>query len=301
MRVAFHAVALRLHRAAVNRVDIVRLTTVPRRFVMETGCHNSNRSCHSAALCRSPAGAMEHRKSRDVSDIGSRTPTGSVRAFRRCVRDDRLDETGMEVFAGPIENRNAGVAQDLTGFPEPAQGERAWFALSVRARHEKVVSQLLSYKGFETFLPLFTRRHQYVRRIREFQLPLFPGYLFCRLDPAARLPILITPGVLRLVGAGGVPIPVDSREVEALQKAVQAQVPMVPHPYWKSGQIGRITSGALSGVEGIVVSANPKARLILSVTLLQRSVLLEIETERVSLVEDVKSAAAVPAHAAMNL
>lgn len=207
----------------------------------------------------------------------------------------------MEVFVDPVENENVGSAENLSGFPEPLQGERAWFALSVRARHEKVVSQLLSYKGFETFLPLFTRRHQYARRVREFQLPLFPGYLFCRLDPAARLPILMTPGVLRLVGAGGVPIPVDSVEVEALQKAVQAQVPMVPHPYWKTGQIGRIASGALAGVEGIVVSANQKARLILSVTLLQRSVLLEIDSERVSLVEDLKSVSAASARAAINL
>lgn len=217
------------------------------------------------------------------------------------MRDDRIDDPGTEDFIEPVGNDNAGSAENLGGFLEPPQGERAWFALSVRARHEKVVSQLLSYKGFETFLPLFTRRHQYARRVREFQLPLFPGYLFCRLDPAARLPILITPGVLRLVGAGGVPIPVDSLEVEALQKAVQAQVPMVPHPYWKTGQIGRITSGALAGVEGIVVSSNPKARLILSVTLLQRSVLLEIDSERVSLVEDVKSGSTASAHAAMNV
>lgn len=204
----------------------------------------------------------------------------------------------MEVFVDPVENPSS---ENLSGSPEPTLRERAWFALSVRARHEKVVAQLLSYKGFETFLPLFPRRHQYARRVREFQLPLFPGYLFCLLDPAARLPILITPGVLRLVGAGGMPIPVDSVEIEALQKAVQAQVPMVPHPYWKTGQIGRIASGALAGVEGIVVNANQKARLILSVTLLQRSVLLEIDSERVSLVEDVKTVPAASARAAMNL
>jgi len=236
-----------------------------------------------------------------LSDIRRAVATGSVRALPRFVRDDRPDQTGMDGFIDPAENGKVGSAENLIDFPEPAQGERAWFALSVRARHEKVISQLLSFKGFETFLPLFTRRHQYARRVREFQLPLFPGYLFCRLDPSARLPILITPGVLRLVGAGGMPIPVDSLEIEALQKAVQAQVPMIPHPYWKSGQVGRITSGALAGVEGIVVSANPKARLILSVTLLQRSVLLEIDSERVSLVEDLKSSEAVPAHAAMNL
>lgn len=86
--------------------------------------------------------------------------------------------------------------------------QRKWFALSVTVRHEKIVSQLLQNKGFETFLPLYTRRHQYVRRVLEFELPLFPGYLFCRVDPAARLPILTTPGVLQMIGAGRVPNPV---------------------------------------------------------------------------------------------
>lgn len=171
----------------------------------------------------------------------------------------------------------------------------------MRARHEKNVSQLLAYKGFETFLPLFTRRHQYARRVREFHLPLFPGYLFCRLDLADRLPILITPGVLRLVGAGGLPVPVDSQEIAALQRAVQAEIPMIPHPYWRTGDIGRITAGALAGIDGIVVSAKPKARLLLSVTLLQRSVLLEIDSDCVSFPRASATATAVHAHAASQL
>ncbi len=165
-----------------------------------------------------------------------------------------------------------------------------WYALSVNVRHEKVVSQLLSNKGFETFLPLYTRRHLYTRRVREFELPLFPGYLFCRFDPATRLPILTTPGVLRVVGAGRTPIPVDNDEITTIQRAVEANVSMVPHPYWRSGQIGRITSGALAGVEGIVVNAKHPVRLVLSVSLLQRSVLLEIDSDCVTQVDEADAA-----------
>src|SRR5580700_2502477 len=91
--------------------------------------------------------------------------------------------------------RSSHIPTDALQSPDE---ERKWFALSVTVRHEKVVSQLLQNKGFETFLPLYTRRHQYVRRVREFELPLFPGYLFCRTDPAVRLPILTTPGVLQM-------------------------------------------------------------------------------------------------------
>jgi transcription antitermination factor NusG len=132
---------------------------------------------------------------------------------------------------------------------------------------------------------LYVRRHQYARRTREFELPLFPGYLFCHLDPAARLPILTTPGVLRLIGAGRTPIPVEDGEITALQRAVEAGVPMVPCPYWQTGQSGRINSGPLTGVEGIVVSARHPVRLVLSVSLLHRSVLLEIDSACVDLAE----------------
>src|SRR5713226_3380460 len=111
--------------------------------------------------------------------------------------------------------------------PHASDAEQKWFALSVTVRHEKIVSQVLQNKGFETFLPLYTRRHQYSRRVRSFELPLFPGYLFCRSDFETRLPILTTPGVLRMVGAGRIPIPVEDGEIASLQIASRAGAPMV--------------------------------------------------------------------------
>ena len=170
-----------------------------------------------------------------------------------------------------------------TGGPGEPEPERRWFALSVKVRHEKVVSQLLRHKGLETFLPLHTRRHRYGPRVREFDLPLFPGYLFCRSNPAIRLPILTTPGVLQMIGAGRVPIPVDDHEITSLRQAAEAGVPMVPHPFLQSGQLGRITCGPLAGLEGVVVNIKKSVRLMLSVTLLQRSVLLEIDSDCVAL------------------
>src|SRR6185369_14187890 len=79
-----------------------------------------------------------------------------------------------------------------------------WFALAVRPRHEKTVTRMLVNKGYETFLPLYAKEHKYSGRVRSFELPLFPGYAFSRFDPAARLPILTTPGVLQVMSAGGV-------------------------------------------------------------------------------------------------
>ena len=174
--------------------------------------------------------------------------------------------------------------------PLASEQVKKWFALSVIVRHEKVVSQLLRNKGFETFLPLYTRRHQYERRSREFDLPLFSGYVFCRSDPATRLPVLTTPGVIQIVGAGRVPVPVDDNEIWSLQRAAEAGVFMSPQTCWRSGQIGRIIAGPLTGIEGIVVKTKDSIRMILSVSLLQRSVLLEIDCECVALVRPAPTA-----------
>jgi len=154
-----------------------------------------------------------------------------------------------------------------------------WFALAVAPRHEKRAGIILRNKGYETLLPLYARRHRYGRCARSFDLPLFPGYLFCQFDPSARLPILTTPGVLRVVGAGKQPIPVAEQQIQSIRLAMHAQVPMTPCPYSIQGREGRITSGPLTGLEGIVVDVKLPVRLVLSVHLLQRSVLVEIDTE----------------------
>jgi len=171
--------------------------------------------------------------------------------------------------------------------------QRSWFALGVTVRHEKVVSEILHNKGFETFLPLYKRRHQYARRrFREFELPLFPGYLFCQMTLTRRLPIMTTPGVIRIVGAGRTPIPVDDNEITSLKKALDAGVAISPHHFWQPGQIGRIRTGPLAGVEGVVVKSKQSMRLILRITLLQRAVMLEIDSSCVALVTNVPAAAA---------
>jgi transcription termination/antitermination protein NusG len=157
----------------------------------------------------------------------------------------------------------------------------SWFALVSRPRHEKVVAEALNSKGLETFLPLVQRRHQYGRRSREFDVPLFPGYLFCRFNVLHRLPVIMTPGIVRIVGAGSDPIPVNDVELTSLQIATRERIPVHPHPFLRGGARVAITAGPLAGLEGIVVKEKDPLRIVVSIGLLQRSVLLEIAADRV--------------------
>jgi transcription antitermination factor NusG len=153
-----------------------------------------------------------------------------------------------------------------------------WFALRVRGRSEKTVSQVLVEKGYESFLPTYEREGA---NAGQDGAPFFPGYVFCRFDVFRRLPILKTPGVLQIVGVGRAPLPVEDHEILSLQKAVHHRLLIRPADFIPVGQKVRIADGALKGVEGIVVECRNSLQLILSVTLLRRSVRVEIHRDLV--------------------
>jgi transcription antitermination factor NusG len=174
-------------------------------------------------------------------------------------------------------------AAETDCLPEPSVViSPQWFALVVKPRFDKVVARALEIKGFETFLPLYTKYHAYGTHSKHHELPLFPGYVCCRFDFQTRLPVLATPGVIRIAGAGHLPLPVSEIEINSLQAAIKAQLPIEPFPFLNVGQKVRINSGVLAGMEGIVLGTKPKLRLVLSITLLQRSVLMEVDRDQVS-------------------
>jgi transcription antitermination factor NusG len=153
------------------------------------------------------------------------------------------------------------------------------FALRVKSRYEKVVAAMAHSKGYEEFLPLSCCRRRWTDRFKSVEVPLFPGYVFCRLDVERRLPLLIIPGVMHFVGLGRVPVPIDEAEIAMLQSAVRSGLGTEPWPFLDVGQRVRLAEGPLTGLEGILVEVRKQHRLIVSVTLLQRSVAVEIERE----------------------
>jgi len=174
-----------------------------------------------------------------------------------------------------------------------------WYAVQVRSRYEVGVARYLRGMGFEEFLPLYESRKRWSDRTKVVQEPLFPGYLFCRFDLQNRLPILKTPGVIQVVGYNRQPIPVDEGEVESIQTLVTSGIPNQPWPFLKVGEKVRIESGPLRGLEGVLVEFKGNRRLILSVSLLQRSVAVEMDaafvrSERTPAVPRLESASIQP-------
>jgi transcription antitermination factor NusG len=152
-----------------------------------------------------------------------------------------------------------------------------WFALRVKSNFEKVSSEILAQKGYEAFLPTYRTRSRWSDRTKVIDRPLFPGYVFCRFDQHDRLPVLVTPGVVSVVGVGKTPMPVEEREIEAIQAILRSGLPATPWPFVNVGQRLLIERGPLSGVEGILQEIKNSYRFIVSVNLLQRSVAAEVD------------------------
>ena len=134
-------------------------------------------------------------------------------------------------------------------------------------------------KGMEPFLPLYAARHRWSDRTRELQLPLFPGYVFCRFNPHHRTPVLSTPGVFGIIRFGQTLASVDPEEISALQQLMRSGLIAEPWPKLEVGEAVEIDDGPLAGCKGFVIEIRKRTRLVLSVTLLSRSVLVELDRD----------------------
>ncbi len=167
-----------------------------------------------------------------------------------------------------------------------------WHVVLVKPKHEKRVADALSNKGYEAFLPLFLTRRRWLSSSRDVSLPLFPHYVFCRMDPQRRLPVLEIPSVRTIISFGRVPVPVDESEIQAVRAMVNSGLLVTPHHFLCAGARVRVTAGPLTGIEGILETVRGQDRLVVSVALLQRSVSVEIHRQYV--MPSPKQAVSVP-------
>lgn len=151
-----------------------------------------------------------------------------------------------------------------------------WYAAYTCPRHEKYVAQQLVNRRIGSFLPLYSSVRRWKDRRKRIDLPLFPGYVFVQMTERNRLDILRLPGVVQLVCFQGKPAAIAPAEIKALRRGTTGSVVVQPHPYLKEGRRVRIVSGPMTGTEGIFVRRKHQTRLVISISLIQRSVAMEI-------------------------
>ncbi len=175
------------------------------------------------------------------------------------------------------------ISQRIPEIPLQALSKGAnhfpWYGLRTKSNCEKTASAVLGIKGYDYYLPLYRVRRRWSDRVVVTELPLLPGYIFCRLDAMCRLSILTTPGVVSIISCGKVPVPIPEIEIDAIQAILRSGNIVEPCPYLREGQRIRINRGSLEGLEGILLKKKAEWSMVISVTMLQRSVAVEIDRE----------------------
>ncbi|HTW31799.1 MAG TPA: UpxY family transcription antiterminator [Candidatus Sulfotelmatobacter sp.] len=161
-------------------------------------------------------------------------------------------------------------------FPSPAD-RLQWYAAYTWARHEKCVAEHLRQREIESFLPLYETVRRWNNGRHRVQLPLFPGYVFVRLALRDKLRLLQAPGVVELVSVGGRPAPLPDAEMETLRTALTAGISAQPYSYLSVGSRIEICRGPLQGLRGILLRHQGQFRVVLSVEMIMRSIVVEID------------------------
>jgi transcription antitermination factor NusG len=159
----------------------------------------------------------------------------------------------------------------------PGMIAEQWYAVSVRPRHEKAVIRHLQHRGLDYFLPLYRSVRRWKDRRKALEMALFPGYVFVNISADSSSAVLHAPGVVRFVSFQGKPAVVPASEIRALETGIATGCQPRPHPYLRQGRRVRVKSGPLTNTEGILVRRKDGLRLVLSINLIMRSVMLEVD------------------------
>jgi transcription antitermination factor NusG len=152
-----------------------------------------------------------------------------------------------------------------------------WFAVWTRSRAEKAVYDQLARKTIESFLPTVLRWSRWKDRKKKIDWPLFPGYLFARIDPDDTLPVRKCIGVVSIVSCAGTPSPIPDFEIDGIRRLIESELQFDPCPFIHEGMMVEVVHGPLRGVVGRLVRKGPHARLVLSVNLISQAVSVTVD------------------------
>jgi transcription antitermination factor NusG len=154
-----------------------------------------------------------------------------------------------------------------------------WFAAYTNSHHEKRVASQLLERQMESFLPLYSTRRRWKNRCEmNLELPLFPNYVFVRIDIRERVRVLAVPGVISLVGVGRIAAPLLDSEIEAIRSGL-GQRRIEPHPYLVIGERVRIKDGPMTGMEGILTRKKNNYRVVLALDVIMQCVAVEVDAD----------------------
>jgi transcription antitermination factor NusG len=163
---------------------------------------------------------------------------------------------------------------------------RQWYALYTTSQHEKSVVRHLDLRNIESFLPTYESvRIWKNRQHKKVALPLFPSYLFVRINHYERTKVLQAPGVLQIIGKKSEPESLAESEIDFLRSHVSGRK-FEPYQELVLGRKVRITNGPMQGIQGTLVRKNNSLRFVITIELINQNASVEVDAKELELVEE---------------
>lgn len=148
----------------------------------------------------------------------------------------------------------------------------------------------LQNRGYSVYLPTVKGNRSPSDHKKTLRRPMFPGYLFARFNSAIRHRMVDSPCVIRIVGMGGSPTPIDEAELSSIFTLEQSGSAVNRWHDAVQGEEIEVVSGPLHGVEGVFVRQQSRRRVIVQVKLLGQSVIADLDDEVVAPLKHVSAA-----------
>jgi len=141
-----------------------------------------------------------------------------------------------------------------------------WNAVTTRSRHEMKVEEHLCRLQIEHYLPKHETLRVWSDRKRKVWMPLFPGYIFVKVNCRNYEQVLFHPSVGNFLKCNGGPTPIREKVIEAIRIMLNEKVDFTVYNHgFDQGDKVLITSGVLAGYEAEVVNLMGKRQLVLSI------------------------------------
>jgi len=145
----------------------------------------------------------------------------------------------------------------------PNPNEPRWYAAYTKSRSEKKVLERLTQNGFEAYLPIRRKRHQWSDRLKWVEEPLIRSYIFLHVDESAYYNAINTPGLVCYVTFEGKAAPIPDRQMDTLKMLLHEGAEMeVSNERFAPGQKIIVISGTLVGMQGEMVEYRGKKKVL---------------------------------------
>jgi transcription antitermination factor NusG len=160
-----------------------------------------------------------------------------------------------------------------------------WYAVHVRSNQERTTADFIRSRAIQVFLPTYQMRSARRDRNAILTRPLFPGYVFVRIDihSSERIEVLKAPGTVRIVSFGNDPPPVPDSVIESIRILVgNGSGPVRPHPSVCLGASVEVIDGPFKGAIGLLSETeDKKPKLVVKIEFLGRAVAVPIAPDQV--------------------